>query len=411
MARKMTKKEQEISRKTNAAINAQLKKGIEKGTIKDRGSLGIEKQLNAKPGQSTRERNIAIAEKSNRTGKLVKDIQKDEVSKQKKPKQPIGDTFLDTISAPLSHPLETAKGFLTGDLARGPEAVRESREQIEAGNFGEAAKVIGKTIGTTAVLAAATLAVGSAIGSVTAKLATHAPTAGTTITTKAGGTQLLSKIANTAVRNGNWARVANNAKNFALKKSYLQKLASAATNPYAVLGIFGTTLYTSLFWAPNEKGDALVTLNIAQGRALQNGDTDMVIEIDDLIQETLGISASIPVVGFIQAEIAKFKAAATASEAYRKQAEKAREENERLKEQGESDFAKERRESDEASFERKREFGEEETERYDKIREENEEREEKKDEEDRREREIMQRVWELRREGKFTEADELELTI
>lgn len=108
---------------------------------------------------------------------------------------------------------------------------------------------------------------------------------------------------------------ANNLKTAALKTSYLARLASAAKNPYTVLAVLGTTLYTSLFWAPNEKGDALVTLAIAQRDAVEAGDLDLVNEIADLIEETADIAAGIPVKGFIEAELAKFEAARIASRA------------------------------------------------------------------------------------------------
>ena len=100
-----------------------------------------------------------------------------------------------------------------------------------------------------------------------------------------------------------------------LTKSYLQKLVSGLKNPFLHLTLLGTTLYTSLFWGPNEKGDALVTLAIAQRDAADAGDWELVHEIDGLIQEVSDIAASIPVIGFAQAELAKFEAARKASEA------------------------------------------------------------------------------------------------
>ena len=109
-------------------------------------------------------------------------------------------------------------------------------------------------------------------------------------------------------------KVANNAKTYGLKLSYLQKLAATTKDPRFHLAILGTVLYTSLFWAPNEKGDALTTLSIIQRDAMKDGDVKAVTEIDELIQEALNISAGIPVIGFLKSEIAKFKAVAKASE-------------------------------------------------------------------------------------------------
>ena len=118
--------------------------------------------------------------------------------------------------------------------------------------------------------------------------------------------------------------VANNAKTYGLQLSYLQKLAATTKDPRFHLAILGTVLYTSLFWAPNEKGDALTTLSIIQRDAMKDGDVEAVMEIDDLIQEALNISAGIPVMGFLKSEIAKFKAVAKASEVLTARAEKLR---------------------------------------------------------------------------------------
>jgi len=147
------------------------------------------------------------------------------------------------------------------------------------------------------------------------------------------------------------------------------------------LGLVASTLYTSLFWAPNEKGDALTTLTITQSNALKAGDTESVQEIDKLIQETYEISASIPVFGFLKAELAKFETAAKASETYMKEAEKIMEEQAKMQEQG----------------------GTDEDLKYQKIEEENKK-------EKLRIAQIMQEVYRLRREKKYDEADALELT-
>ena len=113
-----------------------------------------------------------------------------------------------------------------------------------------------------------------------------------------------------------------NTKTAGLTAKYLTKLTKGLKNPLLALGLISTVAYTSLFWAPNEKGDALTTLSIVQRTAAQNGDEEMVSQIDELIQETNDIAASIPVLGFIQAEKAKFEAAAIASETYKRDAEK-----------------------------------------------------------------------------------------
>ena len=301
--------------------------------------------------------------------------------------------------------------------------------------IGTGAFIFGAAVIAEGGVAASTVAVARGLQitfrTISTKFLTYSPQVGGTIIRRNG----VMRLANRGFIN-----VANNSKNFMLKKSFLTKLASTAKDPRVVLGILASTLYTSLFWAPNEKGDALTTLTIAQRDALRNGNTEGVFEINNLIQETLEISASIPVIGFMKAEIAKFKAAAKASEISAKAAEKMADEQIRMKEQGESDFAKERRESDEAAFDRKREFREEESAKFDDIQKENEKRDEdkrdqdkqdreerdaedlKRKEEDEKEARIKQEVWRLRREAQQTgdvvkrnqlyeKADALELTL
>ena len=300
----------------------------------------------------------------------------------------------------LNKPQEKEE-FTTGDKlkALGTGAV------IGAGlGFGAVA------IGAGGIAAGASLLFGkaTAVKAAFSKLLSHTPAIGksATITVK-GVTSKISDISGTY----NWANVANNAKNFALKKSYLQKLAATAKNPKVVLGILASTLYTSLFWAPNEKGDALTTLTIAQRTALQNGDAESVLEINEMIQEVNDIAASIPVIGFIKAELAKFKAAAKSSQVSVDEAIKIMEEQAIFKETGETEFQRERRESDEMARERKLAEREEDTAFFEKQKAEREEEEATKKEKEKADALVMQDVWRLRREGNFDEADELERSI
>ena len=217
-------------------------------------------------------------------------------------------------------------------------------------------------------------------------------------------------------------RVANNAKNFELKTSYLQKLASTAKNPYMVLGLLSTGFYTSLFWAQNEKGDALMSLSIAQGNALKNGQTDMVLEMHEQIQEIADIAASVPVIGFLQSEKAKFAAVLKASEAYVEEANKIMEEQRKVEETGETDFQRERRESDEAARERQMGYREEDEEYYADIESERMESAEEKrkseseyyakiEEKNRLRKVEEQRLWsqyyDLIREKRYNEAEQI----
>lgn len=218
-------------------------------------------------------------------------------------------------------------------------------------------------VGATAAVARSANAQ-QAAATATKKLLTHIPKPGVS-----------SKTATNIVEGGRkyaLRSISQNGKTYALQKTILQQAASATTNPKVILGLLASGFYTSLFWAPNEKGDALTTISIAQANAMKNGDYEMVYEMDDLMQETLEISASVPVIGFLKAEKAKFAAAAKASEAYRREADKIKEEQERITETGESDFAKEQRENAEAARERVLANREEDEEYFDKIAEERE---------------------------------------
>lgn len=99
--------------------------------------------------------------------------------------------------------------------------------------------------------------------------------------------------------------------------SYLAKLAKATTHPMVVLGIVGTIAYTSTFWGPNEKGDALQGLGIIAGSAAKIGNVSLVDDIGLAIQEAYDINANMPIIGFGKAEKAKYKFALLAYETNR----------------------------------------------------------------------------------------------
>lgn len=131
------------------------------------------------------------------------------------------------------------------------------------------------------------------------------------------GNQRISMTARKALTNPYFAktgRVMLNAKTQQAKGSYLTKLAATATSPGTVLGILGATFFTSLFWAPNEKGDAMMTLGIVQRDAADIGDLELVEEINQSMSEANDIVANVPVIGFAKAEKAKFAASMKASE-------------------------------------------------------------------------------------------------
>ncbi len=84
-------------------------------------------------------------------------------------------------------------------------------------------------IGAGGIGAAASLLFGRTTQAAATKLLTHTPTPGATITVN-GVKSSISNIANTAVRNGRWSSVANNAKNFLLKK-HIYKISSNYKRP------------------------------------------------------------------------------------------------------------------------------------------------------------------------------------
>lgn len=126
---------------------------------------------------------------------------------------------LDILAAPLSKP---GTFFTEGPIAGGL-AVKESRQKIREGDFGEAGSVILTTATTTGLLAGALLAGSGAVGTVTALNAKLAATTGleaataATIATKAGltgGVGLglifgIDKFVFSPAELGTWAAVDN----------------------------------------------------------------------------------------------------------------------------------------------------------------------------------------------------------
>ena len=131
-----------------------------------------------------------------------------------------------------------------------------------------------------------------------------------------------------------------NAKTIALKTSYLKRLASAAKDPRAVLGLLGTLLFTSIWWAPNEQGDAATTLTFAAGDYADIGDVENAERINELLKETGEINPYIPATGFMEVETKKLTNLLEAGEAAVAKAKFV--EAKRLKEENEPTFAEER---------------------------------------------------------------------
>lgn len=228
---------------------------------------------------------------------------------------------LDTLTVAFSHPFKTIGAIVSPDEKVSGLIKEEFAKPL--------ALQVGNTLIATASYATAIVSLGALItrlGTQGTAIATGNVLNGAGGTTSAGqvligagkagfvrGAGTITKLS-TGQLIGRTGGFAVNSKNVALTGSYLTKLVSGLKNPLLHLGLISTVAYTSLFWGPNEKGDALTLLTIAQRDAVEVGDVDMVKKIDDLIQETNDIVAGIPVIGFIQAEIAKFKSASIASE-------------------------------------------------------------------------------------------------
>lgn len=123
------------------------------------------------------------------------------------------------------------------------------------------------------------------------------------------------------------------------------------------------------------KEEALQTLNIGIFKAVDAGDLEgaarLVAEVDEILDNEGNILSKIPYANVLESLKLFFSAASETNKEWKRILEK------RVLEasgEQETDFARERRISDEAAFERKREFAAEEEERFGKIREEGEAR-------------------------------------
>lgn len=212
------------------------------------------------------------------------------------------------------------------------------------------------------------------------------------------------------------ARYATNIKSTALTKSWLTKIGGTAT----LVAIIGSYPFAGFI-----KEEALQTLGFGVNSAMNAGDLEgaqrAIDETNDILNPAVWekIIATIPFANVVKELKDFYKAAATKNELAQKSLDIKREEQAGERE---TEFARERRLSDEAAFERKREFGEEESQRFEDIRIESEERQKKEQEEESQRyaqieeeskaRSLEEMRWKseyyaLIRDGKFEEADEL----
>ncbi len=329
---------------------------------KERGKKPVEEKL--RPGEKEFIEQEREAEKKLKVEETKAPTIHLEAPKGKKDERGIIEKTLDIVSAPLSQP---GTFFTKGPLAGG-EAVAKSRERIREGDTGEAGRVIGTTIASTIVAAAATIGTGYAVSAVS-KAGIVGKGSGHVIT-KTGGVM----------------RYATNLKSTALTKSFISKTFSFLKSPAGLISIIGSYPFAGFI-----KEEALQTLSFGVKSARDAGNLEDEQRAIDEVNEILDPSgwekliAAVPFANVVKQLKDFYKAAATKNELDQNSLNKRKAEVAA----GETEFQRERRESDEAAQERKREFEEEEKAR------------------DLEEMRWKAEYYALIREGKFEEADEL----
>ena len=180
------------------------------------------------------------------------------------------------------------------------------------------------------------------------------------------------------------SRFASNAKSSGLTKSLLSKGGLSLSAASLFVGAVGSYPFA-------ERNNDVEGMETA------------LAEVEEILNAEETILGNTPYLNVLKQLRAFFEAARTKLGIDRTRLETLRGEQEA----GETAFQAERRESDEAAQDRKREFAEEESERFEGIEEERQARAVREQELDIK----KSRVFALRREGKFAEADELELEI
>jgi len=279
------------------------------------------------------------------------------------------EKVMDTISAPLSKPMVTLKE----GIGEASKEVAKSREEIKRGDTGEALKVIGTTLGTTAVVGGAVLGAGALLApSQAATIKLGAESIGAIRT----GIQNRAIVGKLVEMGGNTPTVAvkfaTNLKTTGLTTSWLTKLGGAT----ALIGIIGSYPFAGFI-----KEEALQTLGFATNNALQAGDLEGAQKSIDEVNEILNpsvwnkIFATIPYANIVNELRRFYNAAATKNEQDQRTLEIKRTEQ---TQPAEPTFSEERAKSDEES----------------------------------KQRELTEMQWkaeyyQLIRDGKFQEADEL----
>ena len=241
------------------------------------------------------------------------------------------------------------------------------------------------------------------------------------------------------------ARFGTNVKSVALTKSLISKIGGAS----ALIAIIGSYPFAGFI-----KEESLQTLSFGVLSAKNSGNLEGEQEAIDEVNKILDpaawekLIAAVPFANVVKQLVSFYKAAATKNALDQESLDKRREAAQLEEDTGETPFQAERRLSDEQARERELGYREEDEKYFEDKREEAKQRteEERSESEDYykkageerkateelekqteseyyeniatekkagedRERQIMQEVWRLRREGKYSEADELELTI
>lgn len=260
-------------------------------------------------------------------------------------------------------------------------------------------------IGSAALLGAAGLGAGLGGGAFAAKTAILSVASRIGLLKMAGKASTLTrgKLVTVPRVAPNVIKYVTNPKTVGLSKSLIAKVGGSAV----LVGIIGSYPFAGFI-----KEESLQTLSFAVKSARDSGnleDEQMAIdEVNEILNPAVWSSllGIIPYANVVNQLIDFYKAAATKNEIDQNSLDKRRAEAEGQ----ETDFQRERRVSDEQARERELAEREEDKEYYAGIEKEKEEKETAKKEEDERVALIEQQVWRLRREGKFDEADELELT-
>ena len=278
---------------------------------------------------------------------------------------------------------------------------------------GVAASVLPGIAGGAAAGGVATISrTASAIrgGRTVASLATQRAFAGRS--TASGLDKVFHKVRPIAQRFG------SNTKTKGLTTSLLSKAGLGLGTAGLLVGAIGSYPFAGFI-----KEEAIQTLGFAFNTAERNKDIEgmenALAEVEEILDNQGNIMDKVPYANVLKQLRVFFEAAEVKLDNDRRRLETLRGEQEA----GETAFQRERRETDEAAFERRREFGEEESERFEDIRKETEERkagereaeserfaniEKERSERKAEELEFESEFFRLIREKRFEEADALQ---